>query len=66
MYSQLFWEHVRQPHNRRALPDATNIGEGRFPAVETGSRSTSTSPTAALPRQLLKPEPAHPSSPWRP
>ena len=31
MYSPLFWEHVRQPHNRRALPDATNIGEGRFP-----------------------------------
>ena len=31
MYSQLFWEHVRQPHNRRALSDASGIGEGRFP-----------------------------------
>lgn len=30
MYSPLFWEHVRQPHNRRSLPDATNIGEGRY------------------------------------
>ena len=30
MYSQLFWEHVRQPHNRRALPDTQNIGEGRY------------------------------------
>ena len=30
MYSQLFWEHVRQPHNRRALSDATNVGESRF------------------------------------
>jgi NifU-like protein involved in Fe-S cluster formation len=31
MYSQLFWKHVRQPHNRRALSDATNVGESRYP-----------------------------------
>ena len=31
MYSQLFWEHVRQPHNRRALSDATHVGESRYP-----------------------------------
>jgi nitrogen fixation NifU-like protein len=30
-YSQTFWEHVRQPHNRRALPDATSVGESRYP-----------------------------------
>ena len=31
MYSQLFWEHVREPHNRRALADACCVGEGRYP-----------------------------------
>lgn len=31
MYSQLFWEHVRQPHNRRALSDANGVGESRYP-----------------------------------
>ena len=31
MYSQLFWEHVREPHNRRALSDACCVGEGRYP-----------------------------------
>lgn len=31
MYSQLFWEHVRRPHNRRALSDATSVGESRYP-----------------------------------
>lgn len=31
MYSQLFWEHVRQPHNRRALSGATCTGESRYP-----------------------------------
>jgi nitrogen fixation NifU-like protein len=31
MYSQLFWEHVGQSQNRRALSDATNVGESRYP-----------------------------------
>ena len=31
MYSQLFWEHAREPRNRRALPTASAVGEGRFP-----------------------------------
>ena len=31
MYSQLFWEHARASRNRRALSDATGVGEGRFP-----------------------------------
>ncbi len=31
MYSQLFWEHARNPRNRHALSDATNVGESRFP-----------------------------------
>ncbi len=31
MYSQLFWEHVRQPRNHRALSDATGVGESRYP-----------------------------------
>ncbi len=30
-YSQLFWEHVRQPHNRRALSGASCTGESRYP-----------------------------------
>ncbi len=31
MYSQLFWEHARNPRNRRALPDSSGSGESRFP-----------------------------------
>jgi nitrogen fixation NifU-like protein len=31
MYSQLFWEHVRHPHNRRALSDPSGVGESRYP-----------------------------------
>ena len=31
MYSQLFWEHARASRNRRALSDATGVGESRFP-----------------------------------
>ena len=29
MYSQTFWEHVRNPKNQGTLPDAL-VGEGRF------------------------------------
>lgn len=29
MYSPLFWDHVRQPRNNRALPDAL-VGKGAF------------------------------------
>lgn len=31
MYSQTFWEHARNPRNRHALSDATNVGESGFP-----------------------------------
>ena len=38
MYSQLFWEHVKQPCNRRALPAPSGVGEGRF--ARCGDRLT--------------------------
>ena len=31
MYSQLFWEHVRHPHNRRVLSDPSGVGESAYP-----------------------------------
>ncbi len=30
MYTQVFWEQVRQPSNRRALSDAGSVGESRY------------------------------------
>ena len=38
MYSQLFWEHVKQPCNRRALLAPSGVGEGRF--ARCGDRLT--------------------------
>lgn len=31
MYSQTVWEHLREPQNRRHLPEANAVGDSRFP-----------------------------------